>query len=392
MTDDGNITGETWQWARSTNRSRWDDIPNATSDSYTAVADDVDKYLRATVSYEDARGSNKEAEARVSGRIGASADRPTTNNQPEFREDDDDTDTGRSTTRTVREGTAAGRNVGSPVRAADEDRGDVLTYSLSGTDAVFFDIDPVTGQIQTKAVLDYDPDGTNSYSVQVRVHDGFGPDYQSRDIGVDATIDVTVTVTAAPVVVRPPSTPPPPADEEETTTTTTTGGSAGGGGGGGGGGGVFLVPVAPAPGPPSFTAGLRTVRPVAADAQPGDVVGRPVVAVHPTATSVSYSLSGTDAALFTIDGQTGQIRLGPEGSLEPGRTYTVSLTVTDNLGRTDTVEVSIQVETVSVVQRYDLDRDGTIEKSEVLKAVSDYFAGITKKEEVMELVSLYFSS
>ena len=390
--DDGNILGETWQWARSTNRSRWDDIPNATSDSYTAVADDVDKYLRATVSYEDARGSNKEAEARVSGRIGASAERPTNNNVPEFTEDDDDdTSNGRTTTRSVSAGTAAGRNVGSPVRATDEDHGDVLTYTLTGTDDGLFDIDPDNGQIKTKAVLVYDPaeGADNTHTVTVEVYDSFGPDYQSTDVGVDATIDVTITVTVPPVS-RSTST------TTTTTTTTTTGDESddGGGttGGGGGGGGVVIGAVAPAPGPPSFTAGLRTVRPVAADAQPGDVVGRPVVAVHPTATSVSYSLSGTDAALFTIDGQTGQIRLGPEGSLEPGRTYTVSLTVTDNLGRTDTVEVSIEVATVSVVHRYDLNRDGTIEKNEVLKAVSDYFAGIIKKEEVMELVSLYFSS
>ena len=217
--DDGGITGTTWQWERSPNgRSGWTAIGGATTDSYTATADDANRYLRAGASYEDRRGSGKEAFAAVTGRIEDSTDRPISNNAPEFTEDDDDTDTGRTTTRMVSAGTAGGRNVGSPVRATDPDQGDVLTYSLSGTDAVLFDINPTTGQVLTKAVLDYDPDGTITYSLQVRVHDGFGPDYQSTDVNVDATIEVTITVTA---VRRPPppsgggggSPPPPPAPE-----------------------------------------------------------------------------------------------------------------------------------------------------------------------------------
>ena len=389
--DDGNIIGETWQWARSTNRSRWDDIPNATSDSYTAVADDVDKYLRATVSYEDARGSNKEAEARVSGRIGASADRPTTNNQPEFREDDDDTDTGRSTTRTVREGTAAGRNVGSPVRAADEDRGDVLTYSLSGTDAVFFDIDPVTGQIQTKAVLDYDPDGTNSYSVQVRVHDGFGPDYQSRDIGVDATIDVTVTVTAAPVVVRPPSTPPPPADEEETTTTTTTGGSAGDGGGGGGGGGG----VVPLNRSPSFTEGAATSRSVAENAVVGEYFGAPLAATDPDGDTLTYTLGGAGSQFFDVNPTTGRLRVKVPLDYETRSSYSVVVRVADGRGAAAFIAVTVAVVNVGLdglVGRYDTDHNGAIGRDEAIAAVVDYFDGVISKEEAIAVITVYFAS
>ena len=218
--DDGGIITGTWQWQwqRSSNRSSWEDISGAISDSYSAGADDVGQYLRLHVTYEDRRGSGKEAFATVTGRIEDSTDRPSANNAPAFTEDDDDTDTGRTTTRSVSEGTSAGRNVGAPVRAADEDTGDVLTYSLNGTDAGLFDINPATGQILTRAVLDYDPDGTTSYSVQVRVHDGYGPDYQSPDVEVDATIEVTIAVTAAP------------------TTGGFVGGGVGGGGGGGGGG------------------------------------------------------------------------------------------------------------------------------------------------------------
>ena len=62
--DDGSISNESWQWARSRSRGGgWTDITGATSSSYTVGADDADQYLRASVSYEDARGGNKTASA-----------------------------------------------------------------------------------------------------------------------------------------------------------------------------------------------------------------------------------------------------------------------------------------------------------------------------------------
>ena len=65
-------------------------------------------------------------------------------------------------TREVAENTPAGRNLGAPVAASDP--GDVLTYSLSGTDAAAFDINRVTGQLTTKAALDFEgpPNPTRS--------------------------------------------------------------------------------------------------------------------------------------------------------------------------------------------------------------------------------------
>ncbi len=217
--DDGAISGTTWQWARSSNgRSSWADIASATSDSYTASANDLNQYLRASASYEDRRGSNKTAEAVLSTPVGDV--RPAANTAPEF------TETG-PVTRTVREGTAAGRNIGSSVRATDADQGDVLTYSLqSGTDADAFDIDPATGQIRTKDVLDNGVKDT--HTVTVSVHDGFDSAYNPSTAS-DATLDVTIMVTAAPVVVRRPPT--------------------GGGGGGGGGGGRSRATPTPTPSP-----------------------------------------------------------------------------------------------------------------------------------------------
>ena len=70
------------------------------------------------------------------------------NEPPEF--------SGATTSRDVSENTAPNQNVGSPVSATDPER-DLLTYSISGSDAQFFDIATSTGQILTKSTdLDYE--------------------------------------------------------------------------------------------------------------------------------------------------------------------------------------------------------------------------------------------
>ena len=60
---DGGVSSATWQWARSSDRSTgWTNIGSATSASYTPSSDDEEMYLRATVSYNDAQGSGKQAQ------------------------------------------------------------------------------------------------------------------------------------------------------------------------------------------------------------------------------------------------------------------------------------------------------------------------------------------
>ncbi len=119
----------------------------------------------------------------------ASDDAPTTpaNNAPEFPTTEDGA-------RSVAENTAAGENIGAPVEATDADAGDTLTYTLGGTDMASFDIDSASGQLMTKAALDYeapaDADTDNAYEVTVTASDGNTAD--------DATIDVTITVTDVP--------------------------------------------------------------------------------------------------------------------------------------------------------------------------------------------------
>ena len=90
---------------------------------------------------------------------------------------------GAATTRSVPENTVAGQDIGAPVAAIDADN-DALTYALSGTDAAAFDIISASGQLQTKAALDYETKA--SYSVTVTATDSGG---------LSDSIDVTITVT-----------------------------------------------------------------------------------------------------------------------------------------------------------------------------------------------------
>ena len=90
---------------------------------------------------------------------------------------------GASAARSVAENSAAGTNVGTPVAATDT--GDTLTYTLGGTDASSFDIVSSSGQIRTKSGETYDHETQSTYSVDVSVADGTDT----------VTIAVTITVT-----------------------------------------------------------------------------------------------------------------------------------------------------------------------------------------------------
>ena len=101
----------------------------------------------------------------------------TTNNAPVFTD-------GASTTRSVAENTASSTNIGTAIAATDADSGDTLRYTLGGTDMASFAIVSTSGQLQTRAALDFET--KSSYAVTVSVSDGNG--------GSDS-IGVTITVT-----------------------------------------------------------------------------------------------------------------------------------------------------------------------------------------------------
>ena len=116
----------------------------------------------------------------------SSATAQAANSQPAFPSSEDGA-------RSVAENTAAGANIGAPVGATDADN-DALTYTLAGDDAASFSIVPSTGQLQTLAGLDFE--GKNSYSVTVSASDRKDAT-GNPDTAIDATIDVTISVTDA---------------------------------------------------------------------------------------------------------------------------------------------------------------------------------------------------
>ena len=116
-----------------------------------------------------------------------------TNNAPVFSDS--------SATRDLQENigdatTTTTANLGAAIRADDSDN-DPLTYTLEGTEAASFTIVENTGQLRTKAGVNYDRERKSSYSFTVRASDDSASD----------TIAVTVDVTN---VDEPPLTPAPP--------------------------------------------------------------------------------------------------------------------------------------------------------------------------------------
>ena len=162
----------TWQWYRTSSRgSAGTAITNATSSSYSPVADDVGSYLRVVASYTDAFGSKMASAVSANRALAVNPD----NVRPVFPADGD-------YSRSIRENFSAGRNLGAPVTATD-DNNDRLTYTILASD--HFEIVESTGQLRTKAALDHedrdqhiitvtatDPGGlTDTVSVTITVED-----------------------------------------------------------------------------------------------------------------------------------------------------------------------------------------------------------------------------
>ena len=92
--------------------------------------------------------------------------------------------------RSVPESAEAAANVGAPVTATDVDNA-MLTYRLSGADASSFDIDS-DGQITVGMGVTFDAATKDEYAVTVTADDRQGE---------TAMVEVTITVTAGPVVI-----------------------------------------------------------------------------------------------------------------------------------------------------------------------------------------------
>ena len=266
----------TWLWEISTDQNTWTPISDATTNSYTPGTDDIGDYLRVTATYEDELGAGKTAQTES----GAILTAPPTNTDASFAD--------LSATRSVPENTTAGQPIGAPVAAVDPDNEDTLTYSLGGTDAASFDIDTSNGQLKTKDALDFDA-GQTAYSVDVSVTDS-KDDYDTADTLVDATIAVTINITDV-------NEPPQFADDA-----------------------VTALEVSE-----DATIGVGIEEYEASDPDPSDIV--------------TYSVSGTDAALFQVTSN-GQLQVKEALNYEDKSSLTVIVQVTDSRDDNGDIEIT----------------------------------------------------
>ena len=150
--------------------------------------------------------------------------------------------------------------------------------------------------------------------------------------------------------------------------------------------------------PPKF-ASTATTRTVAEDAAVGADVGTPVEATD-AGDTLSYTLGGTDAASFTINSRTGQLTTSAALDFEMKASYSVTVTATDSADASDSIEVTITVTDVdeepveqTLLDKYDDDDSGDIDKSEAIAAINDYLFGegdeAITKDQAIEVINLY---
>ena len=215
--------------------------------------------------------------------------------------------------RSVAENTSAAQNIGDPFTAVDPDADATLTYSLSGSDGASFAITQDTGQLQTKAALNHEQKDT--YSVTVHVTDGRDSDDET-DNAADDSITVTINIT----------------DVNE---------------------------------PPEFASATPTLT-VLENTSADQNIGGPVTAVDPDAdASLTYSLTGTDAASFDMVPSSGQVRTKAPLDFETKSSYYLTVSVTDGrnaAGISDSADDDTKDVEVTVTN---VEEDGTLALSSV---------------------------
>ena len=195
---DGGVRIDRWEWERSeiavdkgtplaecrsdsdtpldvVDPNGWIAIDGASSAAYTPTSADVGSCLRVTAIYTDnienpAGAADDEATGVLEAPVQDS--RPA-NAAPRFVDQDLNSpgDQSDRTSRRVPENTEAGKPIGTPISAMDDDD-ELLIYTLDGADASSFDISRNTGQLMTKASLNFE--ARNSYSVVVTATDPSG--------------------------------------------------------------------------------------------------------------------------------------------------------------------------------------------------------------------------
>ena len=262
--------------------------PSATSPGFTPTRDG--SILQVIATYVDSEGNTQRINSITAGAgeeivrpNPADQDPPQPNDPPEFTQD--------TYSFTVQEDAASGATVGT-AGATDDDTfsfsghgtiadQDALHYSLDAASAAVFDIDRTSGAIAVRAPLDFETKST--YTATVTVTDSM----RETD-----TATVTITVTD---VNEPP----------EITTSKD----------------VYFV-------------GSGRTNPVTT-----------FRATDPERGEITWSLSGTDSGLFTLDPDTGVLTFNDPPVHDPNGTnsWDITVTATDPDGNTDQLQVTVAV-------------------------------------------------
>ena len=153
--------------------------------------------------------------------------------------------------------------------ATDVDSADTLTFSLSGADALLFDIDADDGEVRLKASADYETKDTYNFDI-VATDDGVGT--------LSASKSITLNIN----------------DVND---------------------------------PPSVISGATGT--IAENADPS-TVAYDAQATDPDADTITFSITGTDESFFTIDSDDGEIRLENSANFEVKNSYSINVIATDN--------------------------------------------------------------
>ena len=365
----------------------------------------------------------------VTVRVVAPEPEPQVNRAPVFP--------GSSTTRSIVENSASGANVGPPVTASDPDR-DTLTYSLTGNDAGSFTINNGTGQIMVGAGTTLDYETKASYMVTVGVTDG------SEDDSIAVTITVTDVVELG--MVSGDATAEYAENGMGAVATYTADGPVTVGWSVSGADmddfvisneGVLSFASAPDFEGPA-DADTNNVYMVTVKAEAGGEMGEVAVTVMVTnvdelemvsgQASVSYAENDEDAvatytasgpmaddAMWTLMGDdAGDFSISSAGVLsfrsspdfenptDADMDNTYMVTVKAEAGgemamqpvtvTVTNVDETTEPEPDTLMERYDTNKDGEIQKSEVITAINDYLfgeVGIISKADVIRLINLY---
>ena len=431
LTDpDGNISGVTWHWEKSSDRSNWTAISTATQATYTPVEGDVDRYLRAVASYTDTLGAGKTAWSAAA----SVKPVPDPNQTPDFQ-----VNTGygcpegetADVCRSIKRHAPPGSEIHYPgyVYITDHDQ---VRYSIGGADDEKFRIGPLSGDLYTTDAHAYDnPGADGKFEITITVTDPSG-EYDSIDVALRPSGSAGSPTVRGPEEIRYPEngtwllatysatasnpdrdihgwiisvepgggdggdffdidddgvltfTQPPdyedPADEngDNTYSFTIMAYDTNPPSGRRPGRTLFSVrvTVADVNEPPAFDSATAT-REVPENTEAGENIGAPVTATDPdTGDTPAYTLGGTDANFFDIDASTGQLQTQAALDHEVKNSYTVTVTASDGV-LTATVDVTVTVTNIDEAGTVALSTNQPSARAEITAALTDPDEGVT---------------